>query len=116
MTGPIRLPSPGRWAARLLFVAALVPALALVPVSAAWAAGVSIREVIGNLTVWIVGLSAGLATLFLTIGGLRYMMAGGDPGEVEAAKRALRAAAIGFGIVILAPVLVTVLKSIVGAQ
>ncbi|MGH1555524.1 hypothetical protein ACRAWF_38060 [Streptomyces sp. L7] len=29
---------------------------------------------------------AGLATLFLTFGGLRYLMAGGDPGEVEAAK------------------------------
>ncbi|WP_411577452.1 hypothetical protein [Streptomyces sp. Je 1-4] len=42
-------------------------------------------------------------------------MAGGDPGEVESAKRALKAAAIGYGLAILAPVLVTVLQSIVGA-
>ncbi|WP_251060427.1 pilin [Streptomyces sp. ISL-100] len=81
----------------------------------AWAA-VDIPTVINNLRDWIVGLLAGLATLFLTFGGLRYLMAGGDPGEVEASKRALKAAAIGYGLTILAPVLVTVLKGIVGAD
>ena len=80
----------------------------------AWAAEESIEAVVDNLTDWIVGLVAGLATLFLTIGGLRYLMAGGDPGEVEAAKRALKAASIGYGVVILAPVIVGVLKNIVG--
>ena len=74
----------------------------------------SIGQVIGNITKWIVGILAGLATLFLTIGGLRYLMAGGDPGEVERAKTALRSAAIGYGLAILAPVIVTVLKSLVG--
>lgn len=82
----------------------------------AWAAEESVEAVIGNLTLWLVGLSAGLATLFLTVGGVRYMTAGGDPGEVEAAKRALKAAAFGYGLVIMAPVLVTVLKGIVGAD
>ncbi|MEN8652387.1 pilin [Streptomyces sp. 21So2-11] len=80
----------------------------------AWAVA-TIPQVITNLTNTIVGLLAGLATLFLTFGGLRYLMAGGDPGEVESAKRALKAAAIGYGLAILAPVLVTVLKTIVGA-
>jgi hypothetical protein len=74
----------------------------------------SIDQVISNITKWIVGILAGLATLFLTIGGLRYLMAGGDPGEVERAKTALRSAAIGYGLAILAPVIVTVLKSLVG--
>ena len=74
----------------------------------------SISQVIANITAWITGLLAGLATLFLTIGGLRYLMAGGDPGEVERAKTALRSAAIGYGLAILAPVIVTVLKSLVG--
>ena len=45
---------------------------------------------ISNTTVWIVGILAGLATLFLTIGGVRYLMAGGDPAEVEKAKTALQ--------------------------
>ena len=74
----------------------------------------SIDQVIANITTWIVGILAGLATLFLTIGGLRYLMAGGDPSEVERAKTALRSAAIGYGLAILAPVIVTVLKSLVG--
>lgn len=74
----------------------------------------SIGQVITNTTAWIVGILAGAATLFLTIGGLRYLMAGGDPGEVEKAKTALRSAAIGYGLAVLAPVIVTVLKSLVG--
>ena len=74
----------------------------------------SISQVISNTTLWIVGILAGLATLFLTLGGVRYLMAGGDPAEVEKAKTALRSAAIGYGLAILAPVIVTVLKSLVG--
>jgi len=77
-------------------------------------AAASIAQVIGNTTAWIVGILAGVATLFLTIGGLRYLMAGGDPAEVEKAKTALKSAAIGYGLAILAPVIVTVLKSLVG--
>ena len=77
-------------------------------------AAASIAQVIGNATAWIVGILAGVATLFLTVGGLRYLMAGGDPAEVERAKTALKSAAIGYGLAILAPVIVTVLKSLVG--
>ncbi|WP_435244645.1 pilin [Streptomyces sioyaensis] len=69
---------------------------------------------IKNLRNWVVGILSGLATLFLTFGGLRYLMAGGDPGEVESAKRALKAAAIGYGLAVLAPASVTVLQHIVG--
>ncbi len=69
---------------------------------------------ISNTTAWVVGILAAVATLFLTIGGLRYLMAGGDPAEVEKAKTALKSAAIGYGLAILAPVIVTVLKSLVG--
>jgi hypothetical protein len=75
----------------------------------------SIDQTISNLTAWIVGLLAGLATLFLTVGGLRYMMAGGDPGEVEKAKGALRSACAGYLLAMLAPVILGVLKSLVGA-
>jgi hypothetical protein len=41
-------------------------------------------------------------------------MANGDPAEVERAKTAWRNAAIGYGMAVLAPVIVTVLKSLVG--
>ncbi|MEV4391239.1 pilin [Nonomuraea sp. NPDC049607] len=75
----------------------------------------SLNAVIDNLRNVIVGLLVALATLFLTVGGVRYILAGGDPGEVEAAKKTLRYAALGYGIAVLAPLLVTILKGIVGA-
>ncbi|MET9244908.1 pilin [Nonomuraea sp. NPDC003709] len=79
------------------------------------AAPASLNAVIDNLRNVIVGLLVALATLFLTVGGVRYILAGGDPGEVEAAKKTLRYAALGYGIAVLAPLLVTILKGIVGA-
>jgi len=77
-------------------------------------AAASIGQVISNTTVWITGILAGLATLFLTIGGVRYLMAGGDPAEVEKAKTAFKSAGIGYALAVLAPVVVTVLRSLVG--
>ena len=74
----------------------------------------SVGQVINNTTIWLVGILAGLATLFLTNGGVRYLMAGGDPAEVQKAKIALRSAAIGYGLAVLAPVIVTILKSLTG--
>jgi hypothetical protein len=39
----------------------------------------------------------------LTPGGVRYLMANGDPAQAEQAKTALRSAAIGYGLAIPAP-------------
>ena len=55
-----------------------------------------------------------VATLFLTIGGLRLMWANGDPGEAEKGKAALRSAAIGYALALLAPLIVTVVAGWVG--
>ena len=73
-----------------------------------------LNTVINNITKWLVGILVALATLFLTIGGLRYLIAGGDPGEVGKAKDTLKYAAIGYGVAVLAPVLVGILKGFVG--
>ena len=48
------------------------------------------------------------------LGRARYLAAGGDPGEVERAKGALRSAGIGYALALLAPVILAVLKSILG--
>ncbi|MCW2914967.1 MAG: hypothetical protein JWN52_3035 [Actinomycetia bacterium] len=76
----------------------------------------SLSEVINNLRDVIVGLLVGLATLFATIGGVRYILAGGDPSEVESAKKTLKYAAIGYGVAVLAPALVAMLQHIVGTE
>ena len=76
----------------------------------------TLSGLISNLTTWIVGILAGVATLFLTIGGLRYLTAGGDPGQVEKAKTALKSAAIGYALAALAPLIVSILASVVGGS
>ena len=76
-------------------------------------AATSLSGLISNLTGWLVGLLAGLATLFLTIGGVRYLAAGGDPGQVEKAKTALKSAAVGYALAALAPLLVSILAGLV---
>jgi hypothetical protein len=112
-----------RRVARIVFrvmpaVAVLAAMLVVALASPAFAQGASgaptLSGVIDNLRNWIVGILAGVATLFLTVGGLRYLTAGGDPGQIEKAKTALKSAAIGYALAILAPLLVSILASIVG--
>lgn len=74
----------------------------------------TVSGVFANIRNWLIGILAGLATVFLTIGGVRYLLAGGDPGEVEKAKQAFKSAGWGYGLAALAPVIVEILKGIVG--
>lgn len=74
----------------------------------------SLDVVLNNIRNWLMGILALLATVFLTIGGVRYVMAGGEPGEVEKAKQAFKSAGIGYGLAALAPLVVTILRGIVG--
>ena len=75
----------------------------------------SVTAVLDNVRNWIMGILAGLATVFLSIGGVRYLVASGDPGEVEKAKTAFKSAGLGYGLAALAPLVVQILKGIVGA-
>ncbi|MEV0396486.1 pilin [Polymorphospora rubra] len=89
------------------FVAAPGTAYAAEPAAVVLAAE-SIEQVANNIRAWLVGILVAVATLFLTVGGLRYLAANGDPGEVEKAKLALRSAAIGYALALLAPLFVTI--------
>jgi len=73
-----------------------------------------LNTVLGNLELWLSGLLASLATVFLIIGAARYVMAGGDPVRLERAKSAITSAALGYGFALLAPVAVTIIQQIVG--
>jgi hypothetical protein len=70
--------------------------------------------VIGNIQTWVMGILAAVATLFLVLAGVYWATAGGDPAQVERAKGALRNALIGYALAVLAPVLLQVVKGIVG--
>ncbi|OPG14254.1 hypothetical protein B1L11_04040 [Microbispora sp. GKU 823] len=95
----------------LVIAAVATGAFAASPVAAAPS---DLNAVFTNLRNWLIGLLATLATLMLTIGGLRYLIAGGDPGEVQKAKGALKAAAFGYALAVLAPLFVSILKRVVG--
>ncbi|MFL6117472.1 MAG: pilin [Catenulispora sp.] len=72
-----------------------------------------IPTVVGNLRNWLIGILAAVATLFLTLGGVRYVISGGNPGEIEKAKSAFKAAAVGYCLAVLAPIFMTILQSLV---
>ncbi|MEV5767474.1 pilin [Micromonospora sp. NPDC052213] len=78
------------------------------------AAPKSINDVIAGITGWIMGIIAVVATMFLVVGGLRYMAAGGDPAQVEQAKGNFKSALIGYALAVLAPVILQVLQGILG--
>ena len=74
----------------------------------------TIPQVIDGLKLWIMGILAAVATLFLVIGGLRYMTAGGDPAQAEQAKGNFKSALVGYALAVLAPVILQVLQGILG--
>ena len=115
-------PMAGRvsWRLRLPSLAGMATSAAVLLVglaspAVAQAADPTLGQVIDRLRTVLVGLLVGLATLLLTVGGVRYLLAGGDPSQVEKAKITLRSAAIGYGLAVLAPVLVRLLRYVVGS-
>lgn len=70
--------------------------------------------VIANLQKWVMGILAALATLFLVLGGVYRVTAGGDPAQVEKSNTQFKNALIGYALAVLAPVLLEVVKSVVG--
>ena len=73
-----------------------------------------VNAVIDSIRNWVAGVLAALATLFLTIGGVRYLVASGNPRAVEEGKAAIRSALIGYGLAALAPMFVDILRRVLG--
>ncbi|MDH6466049.1 hypothetical protein M2302_006255 [Micromonospora sp. A200] len=109
-----------RLVGRVAAVTGAVLLLLSVPTAARADSGVavlaanSLPVVINNLRVWLIGILAALATLFLVLAGVYWATAGGDPAQVDKAKGALKNALVGYGLAILAPVLLQVVQGIVG--
>lgn len=73
---------------------------------------VRILERVRNMLMLVL---TGLAVVALTYAGVRYLLAVGDPGGVERAKTAAKSALVGLGLALLAPLLVVIVKQILGA-
>lgn len=71
-------------------------------------------DIIDRATGWLVGILVTIATFFATLGGVRRMTAGDDPGEIEKSKGAFKSAFFGYALAGLAPIIVGVAKKILG--
>ncbi|WP_433759594.1 pilin [Nocardia sp. CA-135398] len=122
LTGRVWRGSVRRWWTIPVAVCAVAVVLVLAAGSAAatppgdvLAIASSLDQVLTNLRNWLIGILAALATVCLTVAGARYVIGAGDPAEMEKAKSAFRAACLGYALAMLAPLIVAVLQSIVGA-
>ncbi|MCP3800727.1 pilin [Allokutzneria sp. A3M-2-11 16] len=75
----------------------------------------SLDQVLTNIRNYLMGILTVLATLCVTIAAIRYGTANGNVAEIDKAKLALRSAGFGYGLAVLAPLLVSILKQIFGA-
>ena len=112
-------PPHRRTAPRLVAIAtAIVGLLSGGPASAVGGGMHAVKDlpdVISSATAWLTGIAFLVATFFLTLGGVRRMLAAGDPSEVEKSKEAFKSAGIGYALAVLAPVLAQIAKGILGA-
>jgi hypothetical protein len=76
--------------------------------------GISIGQFLTNLRNVLLGLLGSVTLCFFTIGAIRMIASGGEPGEVEQAKSALKSAAKGFVLTLLSPGLVALLQQMLG--
>lgn len=95
------------WTLLLLISAASAPEVA-------YADAASLESVINSIRGWISGILVALATLYLTVGAVRYMTAGGDPRAVTQSKEAIKNALIGYLFALLAPLFVDIVRRAVG--
>lgn len=79
--------------------------LALVP---------SLPALLDNIRNFLMGILASAAIVVFTVGGVRYLFANGDPGEVEKAKSCFRNAGYGVVLAAIAPIIVDILRGLVG--
>lgn len=75
----------------------------------------SVTEILSNVQTWVMGILAGLATLFMTVGASRYMWGNNEPQEIAKAKAAVKAAGFGYCLALLVPLVLQILKGFVGA-
>lgn len=73
-----------------------------------------ILRILDAVRTLLVGILVGLSVAALTYAGVRYVVSGGDPMGIEKAKGAVKSALVGFALAFLAPVLIGIVKHILG--
>jgi hypothetical protein len=74
-----------------------------------------LEPIINRATGWLLGILLAIATFFATVGLVRYVSAGGDPQQVESAKKSFKHSFVGYGLAILVPTIFEIVEYILGA-
>jgi hypothetical protein len=74
----------------------------------------SIADILTRVRDMLMLVIGSLSLVMLTVGGVKYVTAGGDQDGVKGAKQTVKHALLGLGVALLAPVMIQVLKSVVG--
>lgn len=72
-------------------------------------------QLFNTVITFLIAIVGGLAIVFLILGGIRYIIAGGDPKATDAAKHQITSALIGLVIALLAVVIVIIVGNFLGA-
>jgi len=75
-----------------------------------------IPELFVGIANWVAGFAATLAVLMVVIGGLQYMISGGNEEKTRAARRTIQWALIGLIIVLMSWSLLQTLLTILGVE
>lgn len=76
--------------------------------------GTDAKVILANIQKWLTGVIGVIAVIFLIIGGLMYITAGGDQNRIVAAKATLTNAVIGIIIILLANAIIWVIGLALG--
>ena len=74
----------------------------------------SIVDILNRVRDMLMLIIGSLSLFMMTVGGIRYVTAGGDKDGVHGAKQTVKHALLGLGVAILAPVLIQIIKTILG--
>jgi succinate dehydrogenase/fumarate reductase cytochrome b subunit len=76
----------------------------------------NIGAILTKIFTWLVAVVGVIAVLFIVVGGIRYILARGDPKATDAARGTITAAIIGLVIALLAVTIVIVVGNFLGSQ
>jgi Type IV secretion system pilin len=111
----LKAQTPPRWLAGMAArVSVALVALLVAGITPAYAAPKDLNSVIDGIRTFAMGVLFTLTTLYLTVAGIRYVLAGGSPHAMEEAKTAVKNSLLGYALAALAPLLADIVKGIVG--
>ncbi|MDD3487206.1 MAG: pilin [Candidatus Moranbacteria bacterium] len=76
----------------------------------------TVEGVLGNITTYLRGIAGTIAVIFIIIGGIMYMLSGGDKDSIERAKKTVIYACVGLAIVLAAPLFYQEIKAVLSGN